>query len=47
VLDAGGVSIDGPRELARAFPTWTNRSRYAPLEAVMLAERQRRVPMTA
>lgn len=43
VLRAGDVSLDGPRVLARAFPSWSNRSRYAPLEGAMAAERQRRV----
>jgi DNA-binding HxlR family transcriptional regulator len=42
VLRAGRVSIDGPRELARAFPSWTNRSRYAPLEAAMAGQRRHR-----
>jgi hypothetical protein len=43
VLRAGRVSIDGPRALARAFPSWTDRSRYAALEAAMAAKRRRRV----
>ena len=43
LLRAGRVSIDGPRALARAFPGWTDRSRYAPLEAAMAAQRGRRV----
>jgi DNA-binding HxlR family transcriptional regulator len=43
VLRAGRVSIDGPRELVRAFPLWSDRSRYAPLEAALAAERPRRV----
>jgi hypothetical protein len=33
VLRAGTVSLEGPRALSRAFPSWTDRSRYAPLEA--------------
>ena len=41
VLRAGRVSIDGPRALARAFPSWTDRSRYAPLEAALAAQRRR------
>jgi DNA-binding HxlR family transcriptional regulator len=41
VLRAGRVSIQGPRALTRAFPTWTDRSRYAPLEAAMAAEHRR------
>jgi DNA-binding HxlR family transcriptional regulator len=40
VLRAGRISIDGPRELARAFPSWTDRSRYAALEAAMVAQRR-------
>jgi DNA-binding HxlR family transcriptional regulator len=43
VLRAGRVSIDGQRALARAFPTWTDRSRYAPLEAALAGGRRRRV----
>ena len=43
VLRAGRVSIDGRRDLARAFPSWTDRSRYAALEAAMAAERRGRV----
>jgi DNA-binding HxlR family transcriptional regulator len=35
IIGAGQVSIDGPRELVRAFPSWTDRSRYAPLEAAL------------
>jgi DNA-binding HxlR family transcriptional regulator len=42
VLRAGRVSIDGPRGLARAFPSWTGRSRYAPLEGVITAQHRRR-----
>jgi hypothetical protein len=41
VLRAGQVSIDGPRDLARAFPSWTDRSRYAALEAALAAQRRR------
>lgn len=41
VLQAGSISIDGPRALAQAFPTWSDRSRYAPLEAALAAERRR------
>jgi DNA-binding HxlR family transcriptional regulator len=44
VLGEGHVSIDGPRALARAFPSWTDRSRYAPLEAALNARRRRRSP---
>ena len=40
-LRARRVSIDGPRELARAFPNWSGRSRYAPLEAALAAKRPR------
>ncbi len=40
VLRAGRVSIEGPRSLARAFPEWTDRSRYAPLEAALAGERR-------
>jgi DNA-binding HxlR family transcriptional regulator len=40
VLRAGSVAIDGPRALARAFPTWTDRSRYAPLEAALATEQR-------
>jgi DNA-binding HxlR family transcriptional regulator len=43
VLRARRVSVDGPRELARAFPTWSDRSRYAALEAALAAKRRRRV----
>ncbi len=43
VLQSRGVSIDGSRELAREFPSWTDRSRYAPLEAAIAAQRCRRV----
>jgi DNA-binding HxlR family transcriptional regulator len=43
ILRTGHVSIDGPRELARAFPSWSGRSRYAPLEAAIAAKRQRQV----
>jgi DNA-binding HxlR family transcriptional regulator len=39
VLGSGQVSIDGPRHLARAFPTWSDRSRYAALEAALAAQR--------
>ena len=42
VLRAGQVSIDGPRALTHAFPPWTDRGRYGPLEAAMAAERRRR-----
>jgi DNA-binding HxlR family transcriptional regulator len=42
LLRAGHVSLDGPRDLARAFPTWTDRSRYAALEAAMAAGKSRR-----
>jgi DNA-binding HxlR family transcriptional regulator len=42
VLRAGNVSVWGPGKLARAFPSWSDRSRYAPLEAAMAAERRRR-----
>jgi DNA-binding HxlR family transcriptional regulator len=42
VLRAGQVSLYGPRELARAFPSWSDRSRYAPLEAGLAAQRSRR-----
>jgi DNA-binding HxlR family transcriptional regulator len=41
VLRAGRVAIDGPRELARGFPTWSDLSRYAPLEAALAAKRRR------
>jgi DNA-binding HxlR family transcriptional regulator len=41
VVGGGRVSINGPRGLARAFPSWSDRSRYAPLEAAMAAERRR------
>jgi DNA-binding HxlR family transcriptional regulator len=43
ILRAGRVSLEGPRALARAFPGWTDRSRYAPLEEAMAAEHQRRL----
>jgi hypothetical protein len=43
VLREGRVSIDGPRALRRAFPSWTDRSRYAPLEAALAVQRRRRV----
>jgi DNA-binding HxlR family transcriptional regulator len=42
-LRAEKVSIHGPRALARAFPSWTDRSRYAALEAAMAVQRRRRV----
>jgi DNA-binding HxlR family transcriptional regulator len=42
VLD-GHVSIEGPRGLARSFPSWSDRSRYAPLEAALAAQRRRQV----
>jgi hypothetical protein len=38
VLRAGRVSIDGPRGLSRAFPSWSDRSRYAALEAAVSAQ---------
>ena len=41
VLRARLVSIDGPRGLARAFPSWSDRSRYASLEAAMAPQRRR------
>ena len=47
VLRAGHVSIDGPRELTRTFPFWSDRSRYAPLEAALAAQRRRRGPGAA
>jgi hypothetical protein len=40
ILHDGRVSIDGPRALARAFPSWTSRSRYAPLEAALAEQRR-------
>ena len=43
VLRGGRVSLHGPRSLARAFPSWTDRSRYAPLEAALAAPRHRPV----
>jgi DNA-binding HxlR family transcriptional regulator len=43
VLRTKRVSVDGPRELARGFPTWSDRSRYAALEAALAAKRRRRV----
>lgn len=42
VLRAGRVSVEGPRGLARAFPSWSDRSRYAALEAAIAAQRRRR-----
>jgi DNA-binding HxlR family transcriptional regulator len=41
LLGAGSVSVDGPRGLARAFPSWTDRSRYAVLEAALAAQHRR------
>jgi DNA-binding HxlR family transcriptional regulator len=42
VLRDGRVSIEGPQGLARAFPSWTARSRYAALEAALTTQRRRR-----
>jgi DNA-binding HxlR family transcriptional regulator len=42
VLRDGRVSIEGPRALARGFPAWSRRSRYAPLEAALAVHRRRR-----
>jgi DNA-binding HxlR family transcriptional regulator len=35
ILRARRVSVEGRRALARGFPSWTDRSRYAPLEAAL------------
>jgi DNA-binding HxlR family transcriptional regulator len=43
VLRARTVSLDGPRALSRAFPSWTDRSRYALLEAELATPRRRRI----
>jgi AbrB family looped-hinge helix DNA binding protein len=42
-IEIDGAAIDGPRPLARAFPSWTDRSRYAPLEAALAARRRGRI----
>jgi hypothetical protein len=41
ILRAGQVVIDGPRGLARAFPSWTDRSRYAELETALAGKHRR------
>ena len=43
VLREGRVSLHGPRSLMQAFPSWTDRSRYAPLEAALATQRHRPV----
>ena len=37
-----GLTVEGPRSLARAFPAWFERYQFAQVEPVLPAREQRR-----